>query len=597
MRRHRLIHLRFTCLGRGHIDGTRAGQDIVAVGVYRKVGCVDIFAAHLNAIHRLRSGEALIGLTDQIVRHIQTAVHDHVAVHVQPRASDRLKRGVRISAARKVRGVDGINLRRIALLICPIADLSGIVVVQAVEKQLRTARDGTRSALLHAEGRAGQEFEIAVHGHVARRAEVESRVQRHPVFLALDGYGRVSEAADAELDVQLEAAGTHLAALVQTVDGLVRGKVEGLGHAAPRQVKERTGGAEDENGSCGLVVALQHDAVLGVQLCAARIGDGAFNGLDGEVVERENPLARLLIVNFLHDQRRALIGDLHQFAHGGAVFRGDGAAADLAVAAKLAAAADCDGRAAGQAQITDAACRAAVGGAGLRAIDHKLAIHRQVSVEGHLTVAGNTCRGRDLLRLAGAGARIGKPVRDHQRFIRGDRQTAVEGVPRQKEHGIRIGESGVQVRVELGAIRVSRHILTVGRCHLTAQTLVFVVGAAIAISTAGCDGHCRDIDGGDLIVLRHLYRIGAVGVVVYIVSDVVPADEGIARGGGARRQRQRGVVRRLVAVRSGGDALGRSVDLHGAGFEDGPGIVPVPGGKGVFRGVGRDGKVGDRGGI
>ena len=347
MRRHRLIHLCFTCLGGGHIDGTRAGQDIVAVGVYRKVGCVDLFAGLIDAIHKLRFAEVLIGLADRIVRHIQTALDDHLAVHVQPRASDRLKRGMLVSAARKVRGVDGINLHRIALLIFPFADLTGIVVVQAVEKQLRTARDGACSALLHAQGRAGQEFEIAVHGHVARRAEVESRVQRHPVFLALDGYGRVSEAADAELDVQLEAAGTHLAALVQAVDGLVRGKVEGLGHAALCQVKERAGGAEDKNGSRRMVVALQHDAVLGVQLCAARIGDGAFNGLDGEVVERENPLARLLIVNFLHDQRRALIGDLHQFTYGGTVFRGDGAAADLAVAAKLAAAADRDGRAAG----------------------------------------------------------------------------------------------------------------------------------------------------------------------------------------------------------------------------------------------------------
>ena len=188
LRRHRLIHLCFTCLGGGHIDGTRAGQDIVAVGVYLKVGRVDIFAAHLNAIYRLRSGEALVGLADQLIRHIQTAVHDHLAVHIQPCASDRIKLGVRISAARKVRGVDGINLRRIALLICPIADPTGIIVVQAVEKQLRTACDGARSALLHAQGCAGQEFEIAVHGHVARRAEVESRVQRHPVFLALDGY-------------------------------------------------------------------------------------------------------------------------------------------------------------------------------------------------------------------------------------------------------------------------------------------------------------------------------------------------------------------------------------------------------------------------
>ena len=188
LRRHRLIHLRLIRLGGGHIDGTRAGQNIVAVVVYLKVGCVDIFAAHLNAIYRLRSGEALVGLADQLIRHIQTAVHDHLAVHVQPCASDRIKLGVRISAARKVRGVDGINLRRIALLICPIADPTGIIVVQAVEKQLRIACDGARSALLHAQGCTGQEFEIAVHGHVARRAEVESRVQRHPVFLALDGY-------------------------------------------------------------------------------------------------------------------------------------------------------------------------------------------------------------------------------------------------------------------------------------------------------------------------------------------------------------------------------------------------------------------------
>ena len=125
-----------------------------------------------------------------------------------------------------------------------------------------------------------------------------------------------------------------------------------------------------------------------------------------------------------------------------------------------------------------------------------------------------------------------------------------------------------------------------------------VGGAFVAVIAAGCDGHCRDIDGVDLIVLRHLHRIGAVFVVVFIVSDVVPADEGIARGGGgARRQRQGGVFRRLVVARSGGNAFGRSVDLHGAVFEDGPGIVPVPGGKGVFYGVGRDGKVGDRGGI
>ena len=598
LRRHRLVHLRLVLLGGGHIDGTRAGQDIVAVGVYRKVRCVDIFAAHLNAIHKLLFVEVLIGLADQIVRHIQTALDDHLAVHVQPRASDRLKRGMLVSAARKVRGVDGINLHRIALRKFPFADLTGIVVVQAVEKQLRTACDGARSALLHAQGRAGQEFEIAVHGHFARRAEVESRVQRHPVVLALDGYGRASVAGDAELDVQLEAAGTHLAALVQAVDGLVLGKVKGLGHAALRQVKERTVGAEDKNGSRRMVVALQHDAVLGVQLCAARIGDGAFNGLDGEVVERENPLARLLIDNSLHDQRRASIGDLHQLAYGGTVFRGDGAAADLAVAAELATAIDCDGRFVRQTQIADTPRCAAAGGAGLHAIDHELAVYRQVSVEGHLAVAGNTCRGRDLLRLAGAGARVGKPVRDHQRFIRGDRQAAVDGVPRQKEYGIRRGKGILQGCIEGGVSsiardRTTRHKQIRGRCRLAAQILVLIGG----VGAVGCDGHCRDIDGVDLIVLRHLHRIGAAGVVVFLVSDVVPADEGIARGGGARRQRQGGVFRRLVVARSGGNAFGRSVDLHGAVFEDGPGIVPVPGGKGVFYGVGRDGKVGDLGGI
>ena len=229
---------------------------------------VDLFAAlFAAALHRLRSGEALAGLADQIIRHIQTALDDHLAVHVQPCASDRLKRGgsIVVVSFRKWHSIDRVNLRRIALLIDTLDDPTGIVVIQAVEEQALAIYDGALTALLHAQGRAGQEFEIAVHGHVARRPEVESGVQRHQVVLGVD-HDILSLSASFKPYVQLEEARAHGAVLVHAVDSLVRGGIEVLGHTAIRQIKERVRSRNEGGSSLRLVVALHQNAVLSEQL-------------------------------------------------------------------------------------------------------------------------------------------------------------------------------------------------------------------------------------------------------------------------------------------------------------------------------------------
>ena len=168
---HRLVHLGIR-EDFVHRDRARAGQDIVTVIIRirsREVGFVDIFSAHLNATYGFRLSVTLIGFADRIVRYIQTAIHGHLAVHVQPCAANFRKIESR-RVVRKFCSADWVSLRRIALLMFSNTGTSGIIVVQAVEEQVCPRNDGAPAALLHAQGRTGQEFEAAVHGHIARRA-------------------------------------------------------------------------------------------------------------------------------------------------------------------------------------------------------------------------------------------------------------------------------------------------------------------------------------------------------------------------------------------------------------------------------------------